>query len=204
MAPMFHAAGVYSALVLPWIGATNVIVPAFDPDAVLDVIADEAITCAIAVPTMLAALVERQSADPRDVSSLRWLSHGASPVAIEVLRRAADAVRLRAHPPLRGDRAVAAGDRLPPRGAAPRRPRAKSCGQPAPGVDLDIVDADGRPVAGGDVGEVVVRGPNVMAGYWNKPDRLRPPCSTAGGTARVISATSTRTATCTSSTGPRT
>ena len=39
-----------------------------------------------------------------------------------------------------------------------------------PGVDLDVVDPAGRPVARGDVGEVVVRGPNVMAGYWNKPD----------------------------------
>ena len=89
MAPMFHAAGVYTALVLPWVGATNVIVPGFDPDAVLDIIATDAITCAIAVPTMLAALVERQHADPRDMTGLRWLSHGASPVAVEVLRRAA-------------------------------------------------------------------------------------------------------------------
>jgi long-chain acyl-CoA synthetase len=90
MAPMFHAAGVYAALALAWVGGTNSIVPAFDPDAVLDLIAEQRITCAIAVPTMLAALVERQAADPRDVSSLRWLSHGASPVALEVLRRAAE------------------------------------------------------------------------------------------------------------------
>ncbi len=170
MAPMFHAAGVYSALVIPWIGATNVIVPAFDPDAVLDVIADEAVTCAIAVPTMLAALVERQSVDPRDVSTLRWLSHGASPVAIEVLRRAAslfgcELIHLYGATELSPLATVFRDEQAHLDGQ-----RAKSCGQPVPGVDLDVVDPAGRPVARGDVGEVVVRGPNVMAGYWNKPD----------------------------------
>ena len=88
MAPMFHAAGVYAALALAWIGASNVILPAFDPESTLDLIEAERITCAIAVPAMLAAMVESQTADPRDVSSLRWLSHGASPIALEVLRKA--------------------------------------------------------------------------------------------------------------------
>ena len=171
MAPMFHAAGVYAALVLPWIGATNVIVPSFDPDAVLDLIADEAITSAIAVPTMLAALVERQATAPRDVSGLRWLSHGASPVAVEVLRRAATAFGCELiH--------LYGATELSPLATVVRHeeqfldgPRAKSCGQAAPGVALDIVDSDGKPVATGDVGEVVVRGPNVMVGYWNKPEQ---------------------------------
>ena len=152
-------------------GASNIIVPAFDPDAVLDLIAERRITCAIAVPTMLAALVERQAADPRDVSSLRWLSHGASPVALEVLRRAAE---------LFGCELIHlyGATELSPLATVFRHeeqwldgPRAKSCGPPSPGVDLRIVDPDGRPVDAGGVGEVVVKGPNVMAGYWNKPEQ---------------------------------
>lgn len=170
MAPMFHAAGVYAALVLAWIGATNVIVPAFDPDAILDIIADDAITCAIAVPTMLAALVERQHADPRDMTGLRWLSHGASPVAVEVLRRAdalfgCELIHLYGATELSPLATVFRHEERHLDG-----PRAKSCGQTPPGVDLGIVDGDGHPVPGGEVGEVVVRGPNVMVGYWNKPD----------------------------------
>ena len=145
--------------------------PGFDPDAVLDLIADDAITCAIAVPTMLAALVERQDADPRDVSSLRWLSHGASPVAVEVVRRAAtlfgcELIHLYGATELSPLATVFRHEEQHLDGL-----RAKSCGQPAPGVDLGIVDTDGRPVPVGDVGEVVVRGPNVMAGYWNKPEQ---------------------------------
>ena len=170
IAPMFHAAGVYAALALAWVGATNSIVPAFDPDAVLDLIAEQGITCAIAVPTMLAALVERQAADPRDVSSLRWLSHGASPVALEVLRRAADVFGCELiH--------LYGATELSPLATVFRHeeqwldgPRAKSCGQPPPGVDLRIVDGDDQVVGVGEIGEVAVKGPNVMAGYWNKPE----------------------------------
>ena len=110
-------------------------------------------------------------ADPRDVSSLRWLSHGASPVAVEVLRRAAtlfgcELIHLYGATELSPLATVFRHEEQHLDG-----PRAKSCGQPAPGVDLGIVDADGRPVPAGDVGEVVVRGPNVMAGYWNKPEQ---------------------------------
>jgi long-chain acyl-CoA synthetase len=170
MAPMFHAAGVYSALVLPWVGACNVVLPAFDPAAVLDTIAAESVTCAIAVPTMLAAMCETQAASPRDVASLRWLSHGASPVALEVLRRAAD---------LFGCELIHlyGATELSPLATVFRHeehhldePRGKSCGQTPPGVELTVVDDAGRPLATGEVGEVGVRGPNVMAGYWNKPD----------------------------------
>ena len=74
-----------------YVGAKQVIVPAFDPAAVLDLIESERVTATLAVPTMLAAMVEEQLARPRDVSSLRVLSHGGSPVALEVLRRARDA-----------------------------------------------------------------------------------------------------------------
>ncbi len=170
IAPMFHAAGVYCALVLPWVGASNVILPAFDPAASLDVIEREAVTCAIAVPTMLAAMCESQSASPRDVSTLRWLSHGASPVALEVLRRAealfgCELIHLYG------------ATELSPLATIFRHeerylddPRAKSCGAPAPGVDIKIVRTDGSEQPTGEPGEVAVRGPNVMAGYWNKPE----------------------------------
>lgn len=170
MAPMFHAAGVYSALVLPWVGACNVILPAFDPATALDTIDAESVTCAIAVPTMLAAMCETQAAVPRDVSSLRWLSHGASPVALEVLRRAFD---------LFGCELIHlyGATELSPLATVFRHEeqhldeeRGKSCGQAPPGIDIAVVDDAGHRVETGIVGEVGVRGPNVMAGYWNKPD----------------------------------
>ncbi len=171
MAPMFHAAGVYCALVLPWVGAANVVLPGFEPGAALDLIASESVTCAIAVPTMLAAMNETQRSSPRDVSSLSWLSHGASPVALEVLRRADE---------LFGCELIHlyGATELSPLATVFRYEeqylddeRAKSCGQPPPGVELRILDLAGKDAAPGDAGEVAVRGPNVMVGYWNKPEQ---------------------------------
>ena len=170
MAPMFHAAGVYAALAIVWVGAANVVLPSFDPDACLDVVASEAITCAIAVPAMLAAMVESQASDPRDVSSLRWLSHGASPIALEVLKRAlelfgCELIHLYGATELsplatifrHEDRHLDSG-------------LAKSCGVAPPGVNLEIRSPTGEQLAIGEVGEVTAKGPNVMVGYWNKPE----------------------------------
>lgn len=173
MAPMFHAAGLYSALALPLVGGTNVILSGFSPEPALDAIVSEAITCAIAVPTMLAAMCETQAAAPRDMSSLSWISHGASPVALEVLRRAdqlfgCELIHLYGTTETAPLAAVFCheeqhlDDDL-----------AKSCGQAPSGVEIRIIDASGAPAALGDVGEVVVRGPNVMRGYWNKPEQTK-------------------------------
>jgi long-chain acyl-CoA synthetase len=172
MAPMFHAAGVYAALSIMWVGAANVIQPAFEPNQTLDLIEGEGITCAIAVPTMLAAMIEAQAARPRDVGSLRWLSHGASPIALEVLRRADE---------LFGCELIHlyGATELSPLATIFRHEdrfladpvRAKSCGVAPPGVGLEIRDPLGEPVATGEVGEVTVAGPNVMVGYWNKPEQ---------------------------------
>ena len=171
VAPMFHAAGIYSTLALLLVGGTNVILPGFAPEATLDAIASERITGAIAVPTMLAAMCETQAAEPRDMSSLRWISHGASPIALEVLRRADQLFGCELiH--LYGTTETA------PLAAVFRHEEqhlddalAKSCGQAPAGVEIRIVDASGAPVAVGGVGEVVVRGPNVMRGYWKKPEQ---------------------------------
>jgi len=170
MAPMFHAAGVYSALAVMWVGAANIVQPAFDPSTTLDLIESERITCAIAVPAMLAAMVETQSSDPRDVSSLRWLSHGASPIALEVLKRAYDLFDCELiH--------LYGSTELSPLATIFRHEdrhldtdRAKSCGVAPPGVSLQIRSPGGALLPTGEVGEVTVKGPNVMAGYWNRPD----------------------------------
>ncbi|MGB3737527.1 MAG: AMP-binding protein [Ilumatobacter sp.] len=171
MAPMFHAAGLYSALALPLVGGSNVILPGFDPAIALDAIEQQAITGAIAVPTMLAAMCETQAATPRDVSSLRWISHGASPVTLEVLRRTdrlfgCELIHLYGTTETAPLAAVFRHEETHLDGD-----RAKSCGQATPGVEISVVDASGGALPTGSVGEVVVRGPNVMVGYWNKPEQ---------------------------------
>ena len=168
MTPMFHAAGTVCVLATTWLGGTHVMLPAFDPAKALDLLQQERCTATIAVPAMLAAMSEEQFARPRDVSSLRLLTHGAAPVATEVLRRAAHAFPAAELIHLYGTTETA------PLITASRReqelldlPQGRSCGQQLVGVDLAILDPLGDPVPPGQVGEVAVRGPNVMQGYWN-------------------------------------
>jgi len=166
VAPMFHAAGSNSVLQCIALGICQVVVPAFEPNLCLDLIEKHRCSATLAVPTMVAALIEAQASNPRDISSVTLIAHGASPIATEVLRRAHEE--------------FPSAELLHLYGATETSPlvtglrheenligtaRGKSVGHPSLGVSLRI-DAEA-----GDAGEVLVNGPNVMQGYWNKPDQ---------------------------------
>ncbi len=172
MAPMFHAAGSNSVLGCLWTGSPQIVLDAFDPNAALDLIAAHGVTMTLAVPTMLAAMAEEQIARPRPTDSLRYILHGGSPIATEVLRRAH-----RAFPSAELIEVYGATE-LSPLATLLREeqalidtPRARSCGQPCLGVTVSVRDADNQPLPQGEIGEVVVQGANVMLGYWGKPEQ---------------------------------
>jgi long-chain acyl-CoA synthetase len=171
-APLFHLAGSIAVLSTVWNAGRHVVLPAFDPGAVLDLVERERVSATLVVPSMLAAMNDEQLARPRDVSSLRLVSFGGAPSATETLRRAHEAF-----PGARLLHIYGATETAPIAttllgvedvldGA-----QARSCGQPAVGVDVAIWTLDGATAAVGEVGEVVVRGPNVMGAYWNKPEQ---------------------------------
>src|SRR4051794_590687 len=171
VAPMFHLAGTLAVLPTVWHAARQVVMAAFDPAAALDLLEAEGVTATQVVPSMLAALCDEQLARPRDVSSLRFLTFGGAPSATETLRRAR-----RAFPEAELMTMYGATETAPLVTAVRHverfldTPRARTCGRPLVGVELRIVDPHDRsPLAAGEVGEVAVRGPNVMLGYWEKP-----------------------------------
>jgi len=86
--PMFHVAGTSNVFACVWVGARSVILPRFEPVAVLETIEREGITHGVFVPTMLAMLLEH--ADGADVSSLRHVQYAASPIAPELQQRVLD------------------------------------------------------------------------------------------------------------------
>lgn len=169
-APLFHAAGSLAVLATVWQAGHQVILPGFDPAVALDLIAEHGVTHTLVVPSMLAALTEEQLARPRGLPSLRGISHGGSPIATETLRRAH-----LAFPDVELLHLYGATETAPIVTGLRHEehllndPCIRSCGQPVPGVEVELRDFLGNPVARGAVGEVVVRGPNVMLGYWNKP-----------------------------------
>ena len=171
MAPLFHAAGSVSVLQSLYVGARQVVVPAFDPALALDLMEREAVTVTLAVPTMVAghgggAAGPAPPDLPADDGPRRLAHrHGGRAAGHEGLPGH------RAGPPLRGDRDRAAGDRAAPRGDLLDTPREKSAGQAVVGVEVVIRGLDGRPLPDGEPGEVTTRGNNIMAGYWAKPEQ---------------------------------
>jgi long-chain acyl-CoA synthetase len=171
MAPLFHAAGTCAVLATVWVTGTQILVSPSSPGDVLDLIERERATVTLAVPTTLAAASDEQFARPRDVSSLRLLSHGASPVATEILRRAAKAFPEAELLHLYGTTETSPiATALPHEELLLGTPAARSCGYPALGVQVRVLDLEGAAVPPGEVGEVVIRGANVTTGYWNKPE----------------------------------
>ena len=172
MAPLFHAAGSNGVLASIWTAGTQVMVGAFNPDLVLDLIQEHRVSLTLGVPTMLAAMAETQHTTPRQVDTVRAIAHGGSPIATEVVRRTWTAFQNAEMIEVYG------ATELSPLTTALRDEqnllddtRARSCGQSIPGTDVRVLDTDGQEVPAGEIGEVVVRGPNVMLGYWNKPEQ---------------------------------
>ena len=172
MAPLFHAAGSNGVLASIWTTGTQITLAAFDPEEVLEIIQADKVTVTLGVPTMLAAMAEAQHANPRTVDTVRTIAHGGSPIATEVVRRTWTAF------PTAEMIEVYGATELSPLTTALRNEqdlldedRARSCGQAIPGTDVRILNTDGEEVPRGEIGEVVVRGPNVMVGYWNKKEQ---------------------------------
>ena len=168
-APMFHLADLFTVLTRNILGGTHVIVPSFDPAAVATAIEKHQVTDTLLVPTMIQMLIDAPGADARDLGSLQRLIYGASPISDALLSRAAAAL-----PDVHFTQAYGMTELAPlvtflrpEEHADPVRRR--SAGRAGPHVEVRIVDADDHEVAPGVVGELVVRGGNVMLGYWNKP-----------------------------------
>lgn len=174
MAPLFHAAGSNGVIANIWTLATQVTLATFDPATALDLIAQHGITETLGVPTMLAALAEEQHARPRKTDTLKMIAHGGSPIATEILRRTHSAF------PTAELVEVYGATELSPLCTILTNeqklidsPLARSCGRPVMGDEINILDAKGGTVAPNEIGEVVVRGANVMLGYWNKPEQTQ-------------------------------
>jgi long-chain acyl-CoA synthetase len=175
--PMFHVAGTSNLFAATWVGSTQVILPRFDAEVVAETIEREQITHAVLVPTMLDMLLRVLDQRPADLSSLRNVQYAASPISPELQGRALERFECElaqfygmtetaptvTHCTPEDHRRGAAGEE-------PYKTRLRSMGAPVPGVQVQIRDADGVELSRGEIGEVWVRGPNVMLGYWQRPE----------------------------------
>jgi long-chain acyl-CoA synthetase len=172
--PMFHLADGASTFGVTACAGRHAFVPRFDPVDCFETIQREKVTHGQYVPTMINMLANHPRVRDYDLSSLKYILYGASPMPEGVLRTALDVLPGCAFIHAYGmTEAAPILTLLPPRYttlAGPHAGRIKSCGLAAHTVELKIVDANRREVPRGTPGEVAARGPMIMLGYWSKPE----------------------------------
>ena len=175
--PMFHLADGASTYSLTACGGCHVIIPAFEPELTVATIAAERVTRALLVPTMLNLIVNHPQTPSHDLSSLRQVIYGASPMPPELLRQVVATIGCAWAQAYGMTEASPLVTFLPARdhelgiaGIEPHATRLRSAGRPVFGVEVSVRDEHGQPVDPGVPGEVWVRGPNIMLGYWQRPE----------------------------------
>ncbi|TMD57396.1 MAG: long-chain-fatty-acid--CoA ligase [Chloroflexi bacterium] len=173
--PMFHLADIASTFALTMVGGCHAFTPIFNPVSMLETVQREKITTTLIVPTMINALLNHPDVDNYDVSSLRRITYGGSPMPLELLKKGlqkwgpifVQAYGMTEAAPLL--------TMLNPQdcsidGTPEQVRRLASCGKESLGVEVCVVNAEGNDVQPREIGEIIARGPNIMLGYWRMPE----------------------------------
>jgi len=165
--PLFHSFGQMCGLnAAVTCGATLTLIPRFDPTKALEVLQRDKVTIMQGVPTMYVALVQHPEHGSYDTSSLRLSVSGGASLPVEILRgfeKEFDAILLEGYG-LSETSPVASFNH------PDRERKAGSIGTPIKDVEMRLVDQDWHDVPAGEIGEIAIKGPNVMKGYWQRPD----------------------------------
>ena len=167
--PLFHVTGCVGVLVSMLSGGgKSVLMYKWDAERALDLIERERITMVASVPTMAWQLAESPSLSRRDLSSLLSIGYGGAPAAPELMRRLRVAFPAAQFSSGYGltEAATIVSNNL----GADYVARPDSAGVALPICEVRVVDADGRDAERGALGEFWLRGANVIAEYWNRPE----------------------------------
>jgi len=167
--PLFHATGCHSVLLSSTAaGAKLVMMYKWDPERALELIEREEVTSFGGVPAMVMHVLESPDLAKRDTSSISSVGYGGAPAPPDLVRRICEAFGDVISPSngygLTETSSVSTMNRGPD---YVRKP--DSVGRPVPVVTVKVVDEQGRDVGAGGVGELWIKGPNVVRGYWDKP-----------------------------------
>lgn len=173
-APLYHLADVGGLIGATMAAGSHIVIPRFEAGAVLTAIDEYRVREIYLVSTMLRALLDHDDIDAFELSSLRTLVYGAAPMPEALLRRALGRLPYVRFMHRYGmTETTSYVSLLPPDRHVldgPMASKLRSAGQPIAGVEVKVVDAGDTEVPRGIIGEVIVRAPTVMLGYWNQPE----------------------------------
>ncbi len=168
--PLFHVFGLTCGLNTAVLrGSTLSLIPRFDPAKAIEVLGRDAVTIFQGVPTMYAAMLNHPNADDADTTTLRTCASGGSAMPAEVMRTFEEKFHCQI---LEGyglsETSPVASFNMPDR---PTKPG--TIGRAIPGCEMKLVDLDGNDTPAGEIGEIAIRGENIMKGYWGRPEATK-------------------------------
>ncbi len=171
--PLFHIGGSGWATAGQYVGSKSIILRDLDFNELIGLFAKYGITHAFLVPAVLQFMLIMPGVAEADFSSIRLIVYGASPISLDVLTKSVETFKCDFMQVYGLTETTGATTLLPVEDHDPKGPnthRLRSCGLPAPGVEIRIVDREtGKDMPTGEVGEIWIRSPQVMKGYWNNP-----------------------------------
>lgn len=182
--PFYHIAGTTAYMTNIWTGRKLIIMPQFDPKAWLEIVQRERVTHAFVVPTMMKQLIDDPAFGSADLSSLSNLAYGGAPMPVQVIRRALEVfpqkvgfVNAYGQTETTSSLTVLGPDdhRITgsPEEVELKLKRLNSIGKPLPDVEIRVRDEDGKFLAAGGVGEIIIRTARIMKGYAGREDDSR-------------------------------
>lgn len=164
--PLFHVGALNPMLSIIHKGGTGVIMSEFHPVKIWEVFAEERISVTLAVPAMLNFMLSTYNKESHDISHLRWVMSGAAPVPVPLIK-AYEAMGIEIHQVYGLTETCGPGCLISPDDALTR---AGSTGKTFFHTEVRVVDEQGEDCGPDEPGEVIISGPHVMIGYWNRPD----------------------------------
>jgi len=168
--PLFHVFGLTCGLnTSVQRGCTLTLLPRFDPAKAIEMFGRDHVTIFQGVPTMYAAILHHPNADQADTSSLRTCASGGSAMPAQVMRAFEEKFGCQI---LEGyglsETSPVASFNMPDK---PTKPG--TIGRAIPGCEMKLVDLEGNDTPAGEIGEIAIRGENIMKGYWNRPEATK-------------------------------
>lgn len=169
--PLFHVGGTDSGLWSFYTGATSLLLRNANTATLIDAFRQWPVTIAGFVPTIMKSLLDDPEIGTIDFRKLKLISYGGSPISPELMKVARERFSCRFQQLFGMTEATGAVTLLSDEDHRNTDPRLlRSCGKPLPSIELKVMDPEGRPKPAGSPGEIMVRGPVVMKGYWNRPE----------------------------------